>query len=176
MFTFKNVGKEICFWARFFLTVLTVLWMLAVCIGAVALYLLLDESGMGDMFPGGAIILPVVGGILTFLLGYALIRLSTIKFYAQGKTVEHLASIDRKLDELCAARTAPVPVEKSYFAPPAPVEAPAAPPVVETPVEQPAPVEEAPAAEPEKKGFCMNCGEQNPEGSLFCTNCGTPLS
>lgn len=178
MFTFKNVGKEMCFWARFFLTVLTVIWMLAVCLGAVALYLLLDESGMGDMIPGGAIILPVVGGILTFLLGYLVIRFSTIKLYAQGKMVEHLASIDRKLDDLHAVQSAALPVEMPYAAPSFPAEAPVFVPVSEVPVGEPesAPAVEVPAPEPVKKGFCMNCGEQNPDGSLFCTNCGSPLT
>lgn len=178
MFTFKNVGKEICFWARFFLTVLTVLWMLAVCLGAVALYQLLDRSGIGDMLPGAAIILPVVGGILAFLIGYVLIRLSTIKFYAQGKTVVYLASIDSRLAELAAAQSAPVWPENPYAVPAVQVEKPVGASAAQLPVEGPvsAPVEEVTVPEPVKKGFCMNCGNENPDDAMFCTNCGTPLS
>lgn len=172
MFTFKNVGKELCFWARFFLTVLTIIWMLSVCLGAVALYFLLDESGMGEMIPGGAIILPVVGGILTFLLGYLVIRFSTIKLYAQGKMVDHLASIDRKMDELKNAMPSMDSVQNPYAGP---VVATV---VKEAPVKEAekAPVVEAPVEEPAKKGFCMNCGALNSEDSMFCTNCGTPLN
>lgn len=169
MFTFKNVGKELCFWAQFFLTVLTIIWMLSVCLGAVALYFLLDESGMGEMIPGGAIILPVVGGILTFLLGYLVIRFSTIKLYAQGKTVAYLASIDSKLDELCTSSNTPAFVENPYVPPVTATEKVAA--VPQAP--------EVPANDPVelvKKGFCMNCGAQNPEDSMFCTNCGHPLN
>lgn len=180
MFTFRNVGKEMCFWARLVLVLLTISWFSALGIALIIFW---------NMVPDNIHVLLIIAAVMAFIVGYGVIRLSVIRFYAEGKSVYYLASIDEKLDQLCkmnlvsnadaAAASKAVRSAVREVAPPEVKRTPeraAAPETKRAPEYAAVPeVKKAPEKVAPPKGFCSNCGVQNPAGSMFCTNCGTPL-